>query len=173
MWDAWGSSNEHAVASPASLSQRLWVIEITIIKSGRTAIAGVMSSLSSWFGLLPAASLRSDKIAISLSPVWSGQGIGSLAQQLLAQHLHAEGAVRVEACTNPENIAERKALAKAGFRAEGTLCCPYLGGDFEVWSHYPGQASLNGTYKRIPLILRDMFIAYMHVHTIYNSINCE
>jgi RimJ/RimL family protein N-acetyltransferase len=57
---------------------------------------------------------------IELRPHARGQGFGSEAQRLLAawlfQHTDAN---RVEASTDTENIAEQRALEKAGFRREG------------------------------------------------------
>jgi RimJ/RimL family protein N-acetyltransferase len=61
-------------------------------------------------------------IGIALLPAERGRGIGSIAQRLLAEHLFATTDLdRVEASTDVENIAEQKALAKAGFTREGVL----------------------------------------------------
>ena len=61
-------------------------------------------------------------IGISLRPQGRGQGHGSRAQRLLADHLFATTAVhRVQASTDLGNEAERAALAGAGFTAEGVL----------------------------------------------------
>jgi RimJ/RimL family protein N-acetyltransferase len=61
-------------------------------------------------------------IGITLLPAERGRGVGAVAQRLLADHLFATTEVdRVEAGTDVDNVAERKALAKAGFREEGTL----------------------------------------------------
>lgn len=61
-------------------------------------------------------------IGISLVPEARGQGMGSEAQRLLAQHLFATTALnRVEAVTDVENAAEQGALARAGFTREGVL----------------------------------------------------
>lgn len=61
-------------------------------------------------------------IGISLQPSARGHGFGATAQALLAQYLFAQTAVnRIEATTDVENIAEQRALEKAGFTREGVL----------------------------------------------------
>lgn len=59
---------------------------------------------------------------ISLRPHARGQGHGSRAQRLLADYLFATTPVhRVQAETDVENTAERRALVRAGFTEEGVL----------------------------------------------------
>jgi RimJ/RimL family protein N-acetyltransferase len=61
-------------------------------------------------------------VGISLLPSARGQGLGSEAQRLLADYLFATTAVvRVEASTDVENIAEQRALEKAGYLREGVI----------------------------------------------------
>lgn len=49
-----------------------------------------------------------------------GQGYGTEAQRLIADHLFATTTVnRVEASTDVENVAEQRSLEKAGFTREG------------------------------------------------------
>ncbi len=61
-------------------------------------------------------------IGISLIPEMRGLGFGSIAQRLLADYLFATTAVnRIEAGTDIENIAEQRALEKAGFIREGVF----------------------------------------------------
>ncbi len=61
-------------------------------------------------------------IGISLIPEARGRGIGTVAQRLLAEHLFATTSVhRVEASTDVTNVAEQRALEKAGFTREGIL----------------------------------------------------
>ena len=71
------------------------------------------------------------------------QGIGAVAQRLLAEQLHDEGVVRVEASTDVENIAEQRSLAKAGFRLEGVIRGAQMRADgrhdIQGWSHLPGD----------------------------------
>ena len=59
-------------------------------------------------------------IGILLLPEHRGQGLGTAAQCLLADYLFSTTlANRVEAGTEAENIAEQRALEKAGFQKEG------------------------------------------------------
>ena len=51
-----------------------------------------------------------------------GHGFGSLAQRLLVDYLFATTSVnRIEASTDVDNLAEQRALEKAGFVREGVL----------------------------------------------------
>lgn len=61
-------------------------------------------------------------IGIALLPPWRGRGVGWRAQAMLCDYLFAHTpAHRIEAGTHPENVAEQKALVKAGFQHEGVL----------------------------------------------------
>lgn len=61
-------------------------------------------------------------IGIGLLPAARGRGIGTAAQRLLVEHLLATTELdRVEASTDIDNVAEQRALEKAGFRREGVL----------------------------------------------------
>lgn len=61
-------------------------------------------------------------LGIALTPSARGRGIGSRAQRLLADYLFAHTlAHRLEASTDVTNIAEQKALEKAGFNRDGVL----------------------------------------------------
>ena len=61
-------------------------------------------------------------IGIALLPPWRGRGIGWRAQAMLCDYLFEHTPVqRIEAGTHPENIAEQKALEKAGFQLEGVV----------------------------------------------------
>ena len=61
-------------------------------------------------------------IGIGLAPASRGHGVGAVAQRLLAEWLLATTATsRIEASTDVANIAEQKALERAGFVREGTL----------------------------------------------------
>lgn len=68
----------------------------------------------------PPPGSRAWNIGISLIPEARGQGHGGIAQRLLADHLfETTDANRVEASTDVENLAEQRALEKAGFQREG------------------------------------------------------
>jgi RimJ/RimL family protein N-acetyltransferase len=59
-------------------------------------------------------------IGISLRPEFQGQGHGSRAQRMLADYLFATFPVhRVQASTDVANVAEQRALERAGFTREG------------------------------------------------------
>jgi RimJ/RimL family protein N-acetyltransferase len=62
------------------------------------------------------------EIGIVLLPEARGRGIGWRAQVLITDYLFQHTpAQRVQAGTQPENIAEQKALLKAGFQLEGVI----------------------------------------------------
>jgi RimJ/RimL family protein N-acetyltransferase len=59
-------------------------------------------------------------IGIALLPEARGKGHGSQAQRMLAKYLFAHTTVqRIEAATEVGNVAEQRALEKAGFTREG------------------------------------------------------
>jgi RimJ/RimL family protein N-acetyltransferase len=61
-------------------------------------------------------------IGIGLAPEFRGRGYGSAAQRLLVRYLFAHTqANRIEATTEITNVAEQRALEKAGFTREGVL----------------------------------------------------
>ena len=73
-----------------------------------------------WHGVVLPGPVVCYNIGILLLPERRGQGLGSAAQCLLADYLFSTTlANRVEAGTEAENIAEQRALEKAGFQKEG------------------------------------------------------
>ncbi|WP_318722794.1 GNAT family N-acetyltransferase [Streptomyces albicerus] len=61
-------------------------------------------------------------IGIALLSKARGKGVGTRAQRLLVEYLFAHTqVVRIEADTDVDNIAEQRALEKAGFTREGVL----------------------------------------------------
>jgi RimJ/RimL family protein N-acetyltransferase len=62
------------------------------------------------------------ELGIWIAPEARGKGHGTAAQRLIATYLfaHTRGE-RVQASTEAENLAEQKALEKAGFTREGVL----------------------------------------------------
>jgi RimJ/RimL family protein N-acetyltransferase len=61
-------------------------------------------------------------IGVSLLPEFRGRGAGSAAQSLLVGYLFETTATpRIEAWTDVDNVAERRALEKAGLVREGVL----------------------------------------------------
>lgn len=78
----------------------------------------------SWHPVLYGPNLGSQAldIGISLRPSAQRQGHGARAQRMLARYLFATSSVhRVQASTDVSNIAEQKALERAGFQREGVL----------------------------------------------------
>lgn len=76
----------------------------------------------SWHGVMygPNLESRAWNIGISLIPEARGHGFGGEVQRQLAERLFRETAAnRVEASTDVENVAEQRALEKAGFVREG------------------------------------------------------
>jgi RimJ/RimL family protein N-acetyltransferase len=131
-WDDWGDM----AADAQDHDLRRWVVELTT-PSGEVVPVGDMSAHAVWYGPTPGS--RSLNIGISLLDDFRGHGIGSIAQRLLADALHDDGVVRVEAGTDVENIAEQRALTRAGFVHEGTLRLAQGRRDglhdLQVWSH--------------------------------------
>jgi RimJ/RimL family protein N-acetyltransferase len=65
---------------------------------------------------------RAWNIGISLVPEARGKGFGTQAQKMIAEYLFETTAMhRIEAATDIENLAEQRALEKAGFVREGVL----------------------------------------------------
>jgi len=62
------------------------------------------------------------QIGILLLPEHRGKGLGTSAQRLLADYLFSTtSANRLEATTDVDNVAEHRALERAGFVREGVL----------------------------------------------------
>ncbi|WP_212986356.1 GNAT family N-acetyltransferase [Actinoplanes auranticolor] len=62
------------------------------------------------------------EIGIVLLPERRGRGLGWRAQALLCDYLFRHTpAQRIQAGTQPENVAEQRSLVKAGFQLEGTV----------------------------------------------------
>ncbi len=113
-WDEWGEMDPAAQDMPIER----WLIELA--PSDADAIpVGDLSAHAVWYGPTPGS--RAMNIGISLAEEYRGRGIGSVAQHLLAEELHDRGVARVEASTDVENIAEQRALARAGFMFEGVV----------------------------------------------------
>ncbi|MFF4506690.1 GNAT family N-acetyltransferase [Streptomyces sp. NPDC001401] len=61
-------------------------------------------------------------MGINLLPEARGRGVGTEAQRQLVRYLFANTtALRIEADTEADNLAEQRALEKVGFTREGTL----------------------------------------------------
>ena len=70
----------------------------------------------------PGDTSRAWRIGAALRPGARGRGYGTAAQRLLVDYLFSTSLVqRVEAGTDIENIAEQRALEKAGFTRDGVM----------------------------------------------------
>lgn len=131
-YDDWGPMAPEI----ADLAMDRWLIEVTDADGGITAV-GDLSAHAVWYG--PTAGSRAMNIGISLVEEHRRRGIGAIAQRLLAEELHRQGVVRVEASTDIANIGEQRALERAGFVREGVLRRAQQRADglhdLEVWSH--------------------------------------
>jgi RimJ/RimL family protein N-acetyltransferase len=116
-WDDWGGP---AVSGTDVLGRML------VLADG--AVVGDVSWHEEWYG--PTAGSCSLNLGIALIADARGRGIGSRAQRLLAEHLFSTTEVaRVEATTDVANLAEQRALEKAGFTREGVLRSAQARGD--------------------------------------------
>lgn len=131
-WDDWGELDP----SVKDMDLQRWIIEVTDA-AGCAITVGDLSAHAVWYGPTPGS--RALNIGISLVEDHRGRGIGAAAQRLLAEELHDAGTVRVEASTDVDNIAEQRALAKAGYQFEGTLRLAQARRDgphdLQVWAH--------------------------------------
>lgn len=85
---------------------------------------GALAGFVSWVPVLhgPQYPCLAWMIGITLRPEHRGRGVGSSAQHLLLDHLFAATDLdRVEAEVDLDNVAEQRALEKAGFIREGVL----------------------------------------------------
>ena len=91
-----------------------------VVTDGRDVLLGSVGWHPVGYG--PNAGSRALDIGISLHPTHWGRGHGSRAQRMLADYLFATTAVhRVQASTDVLNVAEQRALERAGFLREGVL----------------------------------------------------
>lgn len=111
--------------SDPAAKQRRWAENgLLTADSGTLMVAGPDRAVGSvgWRST-PFGPLNSGwNIGIGLLPEARGQGIGTRAQALLARYLFAHTQVnRVDAHTGVKNVAEQRALEKAGFTREGVM----------------------------------------------------
>ena len=111
-YDRWGD-DMLALEHTAGVVHRL-----AVEASGE--VVGVVSWHSVHYG--PNAGSLAWNMGVGLAQDAVGRGIGTVAQRLLAQHLFATTPrSRVEASTDVANVAEQRALERAGFTREGVL----------------------------------------------------
>jgi ribosomal-protein-alanine N-acetyltransferase len=87
----------------------------------------------SWSSHVYGGSAKHWEIGIALLPEHRGRGTGWRAQALLCDYLFRHTAVqRIAAGTQPDNVAEQRALEKAGFHREGVLrACEFRDGAWQ------------------------------------------
>ena len=91
-----------------------------VVETGEKVLVGLVTWRAVRYGPSPAC--RAWNIGVLLLPDYRNRGYGSAAQRALAEYLFATTlAERVEAGTDVANVAEQRALEKAGFRHEGVL----------------------------------------------------
>lgn len=113
-YDAWPDQPKDR---PLLLGQLL--VELTDAH-GSTTVVGVVSWHRVAYG--PTSGSYAWNVGIGLAPPSRGLGIGTLAQRLLVEWLFDTTPVhRIEASTDVGNLAEQKALERAGFSCEGVL----------------------------------------------------
>jgi len=93
---------------------------------------GETAGFVSWFVGAFDVKAKYWEIGIALRPQYRGRGIGWRAQAMLTDYLFEHTPVqRIQAATQPENIAEQKSLLKAGFQFEGVIrACEFRAGEF-------------------------------------------
>jgi [ribosomal protein S5]-alanine N-acetyltransferase len=85
-------------------------------------VAGERAGFVSYLAGLYGGVAKHWEIGIALLPEWRGKGIGWRAQAMLCDYLFSHTpAMRIQAGTHAENIAEQKSLEKAGFQLEGVV----------------------------------------------------
>jgi RimJ/RimL family protein N-acetyltransferase len=113
--------------TPAGAMRRRFAEGMISAEGGTLAVEapdGTLAGGISWFTVQhgPTAACRALNIGISLLPGQRGRGYGAAAQRALAEYLFATTLVeRIEAETDVENVAEQRALERAGFTREGVL----------------------------------------------------
>ena len=126
-FEDWGDRDP--AAQPLGLERWLVLVDGEVV--------GMVSAHPNWYG--PTSGSMAMNIGIALIPEQRGKGIGGQAQRTLARMLHARGIHRVEASTDVLNIAEQRALEKAGFSVEGVARGAQVRADgrhdLQVWSH--------------------------------------
>lgn len=120
-WNAFeiGASNRfhRRFAETGSIDERSRMLAV---ETSDGTLVGSVSWITVQHG--PSAACRAINMGISLFSEHRGRGYGTAAQHLLAEYLFSTRLIeRIEAGTDVENVAEQRALEKAGFSKEGIL----------------------------------------------------
>lgn len=147
--EAAGEYNWFGFTDAGKLRRKIESGETLGPESGILAIvddAGQLVGELSWIKVFNGPPPNGDcwNLGIWVAPAHRGKGHGSQAQRLGAQYLFEHTMMeRVEAGTEQENLAEQRALEKAGFTREGVLrrAC-FRGGEWRnmvVYSKLRGE----------------------------------
>jgi RimJ/RimL family protein N-acetyltransferase len=103
---------------------RQWWAENRLISDDHSILMVVRGAdrlgFVSWYKVPATPGYYYWNIGIALLPEARGKGYGAQAQRMLAKYLFAHTTVqRIEAATEAGNVAEQRALEKAGFTREG------------------------------------------------------
>jgi RimJ/RimL family protein N-acetyltransferase len=114
-WFGFSADGSAAAPSPLGEDRGRLLVEL----DGGT-LAGEVSWNAVHHGPNPGS--RAFNVGIALVPEHRGRGHGAEAQRQLAAYLFAHTTVeRLEASTDVDNLAEQRALERAGFTREGVL----------------------------------------------------
>src|SRR5205814_1725012 len=144
-----GEFSWYGFRKPGHFAERIASPDVIREDAGMLAVvddAGELVGDVSWIRLLngPPPHGYCWNIGVWIAPQHRGKGHGSEAQRLLAAYLFEHSYLeRVEAGTEAENVAEQRALERAGFTREGVLrrAC-FRGGewrDMVVYSKLRGE----------------------------------
>jgi RimJ/RimL family protein N-acetyltransferase len=147
--DAAGEFNWFGFRAPGRLRREVESGETLQREGGQLAViddAGQLVGELGWIKMFNGPPPNGDcwNLGIWIAPDHRGKGHGSTAQRLVAAYLFEHTLMeRVEAGTESENLAEQRALEKAGFTREGVLrrAC-FRGGewhDMVVFSKLRGE----------------------------------
>lgn len=114
LFNDFGPRAQRTTVAPARLEDAGGLIVV----DDEADVAGYVSW--HWGRWGPTDASRCPMIGIWLTPAARGRGIGSTAQRMLAELFFQHTTVnRVQAHTDVENVAEQRALERAGFTREG------------------------------------------------------
>lgn len=124
--DAVGEFNWAGFGSPNAVIERFEdngllgddLSELAVVENGEAV--GAVQWLDPGYPGVPRGACW--RFGCTLLPEARGRGLGTHAHQLLVDHLFSTTpAVRLEADTDVDNLAERRCLEKVGFTREGVL----------------------------------------------------
>jgi RimJ/RimL family protein N-acetyltransferase len=116
-WDGWQDPGyfRRRFAENGMLGGNRWTLMV------ETA-AGERAGYVSWHAVNAGSRHECWEIGLSLWPQFRGRGHGTEAQRQLVRYLFSHTpANRIQAITEADNLAEQRALEKAGFTREGVL----------------------------------------------------